>query len=375
MKTIIHITFITILLVACNASTLESKKKSLEALKQEQSKLQEKIKALEIEIAKLDTSKKSLIEAVDIKTQTIASSTFETYIDIQGKVDADQSVAVSSQIPGMITQIKVKPGDEVSKGQVLAETDASTMMQQLSDLETNLNLVTQIFNKQENLWNQNIGTELQYLQAKTNKLSFEKKVGLMREQIRMTKIISPINGTVDAVNVKVGQTVAPGLAAINVVNFSHLKVKAELAETYSNRIKVGNVVQVYFPDIDDSMEAKVSYASKSINPLTRTFTVEVPLNNNSSFRPNMVAKLKIKDYVSSKPTIVIPLKFIQKGVEENYVLIAKDGKAVKKKVLVGKEYNGLAEIISGTENGIAEGDQLIIEGYDLINDGDPISLK
>jgi RND family efflux transporter MFP subunit len=275
----------------------------------------------------------------------------------------------------MITQIRVKPGDEVSKGQVLAETDASTMLQQLSDLETNLNLVTQIFIKQQNLWNQNIGTELQFLQAKTNKLSLEKKVGLMREQIRMTKIISPINGTVDAVNVKVGQTVAPGLAAINVVNFSHLKVKAELAETYSNRIKEGNTVQIFFPDINDSISAKVSYASKSINPMSRTFTVEVPLANNKNLRPNMVAKLKIKDYVSIKPTIVIPVKFIQKGVEESYVLIAKNGKAVKKKVLVGKEYNGLAEIISGTENGVTDGDLLIIEGYDLINDGDPISLK
>jgi RND family efflux transporter MFP subunit len=278
-------------------------------------------------------------------------------------------------MPGMITQIRVKPGDEVSKGQVLAETDASTMLQQLSDLETNLNLVTQIFIKQQNLWNQNIGTELQFLQAKTNKLSLEKKVGLMREQIRMTKIISPINGTVDAVNVKVGQTVAPGLAAINVVNFSHLKVKAELAETYSNRIKEGNTVQIFFPDINDSISAKVSYASKSINPMSRTFTVEVPLANNKNLRPNMVAKLKIKDYVSIKPTIVIPVKFIQKGVEESYVLIAKNGKAVKKKVLVGKEYNGLAEIISGTENGVTDGDLLIIEGYDLINDGDPISLK
>jgi len=375
MKTIIQTTFIAILLVACNASSLESKKKSLEELKKEQSKLEEKIKTLELEIAKLDTSKKTSIEAIDIKTQAIASSTFETYIDIQGKVDADQSVAVSSQMPGMITQIRVKPGDEVSKGQVLAETDASTMLQQLSDLETNLNLVTQIFIKQQNLWNQNIGTELQFLQAKTNKLSLEKKVGLMREQIRMTKIISPINGTVDAVNVKVGQTVAPGLAAINVVNFSHLKVKAELAETYSNRIKEGNTVQIFFPDINDSISAKVSYASKSINPMSRTFTVEVPLANNKNLRPNMVAKLKIKDYVSIKPTIVIPVKFIQKGVEESYVLIAKNGKAVKKKVLVGKEYNGLAEIISGTENGVTDGDLLIIEGYDLINDGDPISLK
>jgi len=375
MKTIIQTTFIAILLVACNASSLESKKKSLEELKKEQSKLEEKIKALELEIAKLDTSKKTSLEAIDIKTQAIASSTFETYIDIQGKVDADQSVAVSSQMPGMITQIRVKPGDEVSKGQVLAETDASTMLQQLSDLETNLNLVTQIFIKQQNLWNQNIGTELQFLQAKTNKLSLEKKVGLMREQIRMTKIISPINGTVDAVNVKVGQTVAPGLAAINVVNFSHLKVKAELAETYSNRIKEGNTVQIFFPDINDSISAKVSYASKSINPMSRTFTVEVPLANNKNLRPNMVAKLKIKDYVSIKPTIVIPVKFIQKGVEESYVLIAKNGKAVKKKVLVGKEYNGLAEIISGTENGVTDGDLLIIEGYDLINDGDPISLK
>ena len=371
MKTIFNIAIAALILVACgDNSTLDQKKKELEKLKQEEKTVQGKIKTLEAEIAKLDTSKKA-DEDLEIAVMPVKADIFKTYIDIQGRVDADESVALSTQMPGVITRINVKAGDEVSKGQVLAETDINALMQQISDLETNLSLAKQAFTKQQNLWKQNIGTEMQFLQAKTTKESLEKKMSAMNEQVRMSKIISPINGTVDAVNIKIAQMVAPGMGAINVVNFNNLKVEADLAETYSSRVKTGNTVQIYFPDINDSITGKINYAARAINPMTRTFAVEILLPSGSKYHPNMVAKLKINDYQSSKPVIIIPVKFIQKDGNESFVLIEEAGVAVKKTVSILKEYNGMAELSTG----LIEGDKVITEGYDLINAGDKVKTK
>jgi RND family efflux transporter MFP subunit len=297
--------------------------------------------------------------------------TFKTYIEVQGRIDADENVSLSSEMPGTVTKINVKVGDEVVKGQVLAETDTRIVSQQISDLQTNLDLATQVYQKQKNLWDQKIGTEIQYLQSKTTKESLEKKVSTMQEQIRMSRIISPINGTIDAVNIKIGQAIAPGVPAINVINFSNLKVKADVAESYSSRIKKGNEVQILFPDMKDSITSKVNYAARAISNLTRTFGIEVLLDSKKDYHPNMVAKLKINDYQSATPKIIVPIKFIQKNTNENFVLLAVNGIVIKNTIKISREYNGLAEI----SEGLKEGDLLITEGYDLINEGDHINLK
>lgn len=361
-----------IILAACGqkADTLQKKKAELAELKASLVKIEEKIKTVEADLAKMDTANKNS-ENLEIKTMVIGSQTFKTYIEVQGRIDADENVSLSTQTPGVITKIYVKAGDNVSKGQVLAETDASAVQMQISDLETNLSLAKQAFQKQQNLWKQNIGTEMQYLQAKTNKESLEKKINTLGEQVRMSKIIAPISGTVDAVNIKIAQMVSPGMNAITVVNYNNLKVKAELAESYSARIKSGNTVMIYFPDINDSFVGKVNYAARAINPMTRTFNVEILLPNNNKFHPNMVAKLKINDYISSKAVIVVPVKFIQKGPGESFVLVEKDGIVHKKVITISKEYNGMAEIASG----LTESDQLIVEGYDLVNEGEKVTVK
>lgn len=371
MKNIFLIAITAITLFSCsNASDLDKKKKELASLKNQEKSIQEKIKLLEGEIAKLDTSKKAN-ENLEVALTPIQSQLFKTYIDIQGRVEADENVSVSSQTPGIITRINVKAGDEVSKGQVLAETDISALNQQIADLETNYALAKQAFTKQQNLWKQNIGTEMQFLQAKTQKESLEKKLATMQEQVRMSKIIAPISGTIDAVNIKIAQMVAPGMPAINIINFSHLKVKADLAESYSAKVKTGNTVQIFFPDINDSITGKVNYASRAINPMTRTFTVEVVLPNSTKYHPNMVAKLKINDYQSAKPVILVPVKFIQKDNNETYVLVEENNIAVKKTISINKEYNGVAEVVSG----LSEGDKLITEGYDIVSAGDKIKIK
>lgn len=366
MKNTILILMIGTLLASCGGAP--DKKAELEKLRTERSSIEEKIKLLEEEMAKTDTT------ATDKKVEVIAiplsAQIFKTYIEVQGRVDAEENVTLATEAPGTISNIKVKVGDIVTKGQVLAETDIRATLQQIAVLQTSLTLTKELYERQKSLWDQKIGTEIQFLQAKALKEATELSLAASMEQVRMSKITSPINGTVDKVNIKIGQAVAPGMPAINVINFSNLKVKADVAESYTARVKSGNEVIVLFPDMKDTVVSKIKYASRGIDALSRTFNVEVLLDNKTEYHPNMVAKLKINDYKSEAPKVVIPVKYIQKGTKESYVLIAENGKAVKKVITISREYSGMVEV----NEGVKEGELLITDGYDLINDGDFITL-
>lgn len=365
MKNTVFIVLASVLLMACGTADPKAK---LEKLRKQKADVEAQIATLQEEISKTDTS--SAKRLMDVVAIPLVSATFKTYIEVQGRVDADESVSLSSEMPGTVSKIHVKVGDNVTKGQVLAETDARATQQQLAALQTSMALVNQMYDKQKSLWEQKIGTEIQYLQAKTMKEGLESSIAGLQEQLKMTKIISPIDGTVDGMNIKLGQAIAPGLGAINVVNFSNLKVKADVAESYAARVKNGNEVLVLFPDMQDTVASTVHYASRAINNLTRTFAVEVKLDGKKEYHPNQVAKLKINDYQSPKPTIAVPVKFMQKTSSENYVMVAQNGKAVKQKVIVGHEYNGYAEIMEG----LKEGDLLITQGYDLVNADESINV-
>lgn len=367
MKKIFLIPSLTLLMIACNSGT--DKKAELENLKKQEAEIKSKIAVLETELSEADSTVQN---GIAVSVLELKAGIFKNYIDVQGRVDADENVAISSEMPGTVTKINVKVGDNVNKGDILAETDARTILQNISDLQTNYDLVAQIFDKQKNLWDQKIGTEVQFLQAKTNKESMEKKLVMLQQQLSMSKIVSPISGTVDAVDVKLGQMIAPGMPAIRVINFSNLKVKADVAETYASKIKKGSEVIVYFPDMDDSMVTKVNFVSRAINPATRTFTVEVALDNKKEYHPNMVARLNINDYQSPQPAITIPVRTIQKDENnQSFVFVAENGKAQKRVVEIGKEYSGQAEIKSG----LKESDLLITLGYDIINEGESIAYK
>ncbi|HET6227505.1 MAG TPA: efflux RND transporter periplasmic adaptor subunit [Bacteroidia bacterium] len=382
MKNLFLISGVIIVLASCNSSETDKKKKELDKLKAElsdlqteEAKIQTKESETEKKIAKLKTEL-GVVDSVQAPTiiavNTLKPETFKNYIDVQGHVDADENVGISTEMPGTISKINVHVGDQVTKGQVLAETDARAILQNISDLQTNADLVNQLYDKQKNLWDQKIGTEIQYLQAKTNKESMEKKMAALQEQLRMSKIISPIDGTVDAVDVKLGQATAPGMPAIRVINYSNLKVKAEVSENYASKIHKGSPVIIRFPDTDDSVLTTVSFVSRAINTGTRAFIVEVNLDGQKEYHPNMVAKLSINDYQSSKPIIVIPVRVVQKDENsEQYVYLSDKGKAKKQLVTLGKEYNGKAEVVSG----LKEGDVIVTSGYDLINEGDPIQVK
>ncbi len=368
MKNTILLMTLAAFVVSCGSP---DKKAELEALLKQQDELSGKIEKLREELAK--ENKDSSDKKISLVTVTpIVPQAFLTFIDVQGRVDAEENVNVTAEIPGTITRINVHPGDEVSKGEVLAETDARAIQQSISSLQSNLELITQLYEKQKALWEQKIGTEVQYLQAKTNKESVEKQLSALQEQLRMSKIISPIDGTVDGVDIKVAQAVVPGFPAIRIINFSNLKIKAELAESYADRVKKGDVVKIYFPDVNDSTESVVNYAARTINNSSRTFTIEAILDNKKNYHPNMVAKIKINDYKSPQPVITVPVKLLQTTLSgEKFVYVAKGIRVEKRVVNTGREYNGRIEIIRG----LKEGDGVITEGYDNINEGETISFK
>jgi len=346
------------------------KKESLTELKAKQAELKTQLAEVSGKISKLegDSNKKFVL----VEAAPVTPEIFKTYINVQGRVDAEESVSLSSGIPGTINKINIKVGDEIQKGQVLAETDARALQQSISDLETNAELVNRLYEKQKALWDQKIGTEVAFLQAKTQKESVEKKIATLQEQIRMTKIISPIDGTIDAVDIKLGQLTAPGMPAIRVINFNNLKVKADLAESYASKVHKGDEVLIKFPDTSDTLSAKVSYSARSISPMNRTFGVEINLDNKKEYHPNQIAILNINDYKSAKPMPAIPLNYVQKDLKgQPYVLIAENNKAVKRKVTLGKEYNGRVEIMAG----LNANDYLITAGYDGLNEGDAIEVK
>ncbi len=369
MKNTITLSLIILtLLISCSSE--ENKSAQLEQLKIELNEIQEKITQLESE---LDTDTSQVIDSIPVTLLALENEVFKNFIDVQGRIDAEENTAVSTQMPGTITKILVNVGENVVEGQILAETDSRALQQQILDLNENLELATQLYEKRKGLWVEHkIGTEVEYLQAKTNKLSLERKLAAMQEQLRMTKIISPINGTIDAVNIKIGETTAPGMPAIRVINFSKLKVTAELAESYAGKIKRGASVIIKFPDLDDTLYSKVNFVSKSIKAETRTFTVESVLKGSKNYYPNMIASLSINDYQSDSALVTIPVKVIQRDDQnQQFVYVSRNGQAVQQPIKLGNKYKGKAEVLSG----LSAGDLLLIEGYNIVQEGDFVSSK
>lgn len=367
-----------LLLTACrdtDKKDLESKKKELADDKAQLKDITGKIETLEKEIAKLDTSFKVDQKSKLVQIDELKKENFKHYIEVQGNVDAEENITALPQQPGLVTAINVKIGDRVTKGEILGLTaTTAAVSDQLAAAQLQQNLATTAYDKQKTLWDQKIGSEIQFLQAKTQKEAAEKNIDALKNQLEMTKIISPINGTVDAVNLRIGDMAAPSqmMPGIRIVNGEKLKVKAKLADSDFGKIKKDDVVSIEFPDINKTIQAPVNYVSNTIDPRSRTFSIEVKLNNDhNEYASNLIAKLKINDE-TLKNVLVVPSNVIQKSADGTYVLIAevKNGiKTVHKRMVTpGVDYNGETVITSG----LNEGDKIITFGYSEIVDGQRI---
>lgn len=264
-----------------------------------------------------------------------------------------------------------KAGDVVSAGQALAYLDNSTLRQSRLQLEQQLSFANTLFEKQKRLWQQGVGTEVQYLTAKNQKEALEKNLSTLDAQLAMYTIKSPINGTVESVDLKIGQVAAPGLPSFKVVNLRNLKIIADVAESYSNKINTGDGVKINFMDINKTIDSKITFASKVIDPLNRTFRIEIRLNNVADVKPNMLAKLKIADY-QNKSALTVPTNAITSGVEETYVMVKEtsNGKEIARKRLVKTGHTG--ETRTEILEGLKAGDAVIVTGYQELNDGQTI---
>jgi len=367
MKKFLWILIMILICASCGQNN--DKKARLEQLKKQQAEIMAEIIKLEKELYPEGNA-----GSAPVMIDTLKKGPFEHYIEVQGKIDGNENIGVSPRQPGVVTKILVKEGDHVTRGQLLAELDAEVLQRTYEELNTQLVYVTDLYERQKALWDQQIGSEMQYLTAKNNKESLENKIKTLEDQIKMANITSPIDGTVEEIPIKVGQMASAGMTAFRIVNFSRAKAVAEVGEAYTSKIKTGDQVKVFLPDINRELIERVTFCSRYINPVNRTFTVEVQLPSNDTYRANMISVMRIKDYIN-KNTIAIPQNYIQSyGNEGHYVFIAEEmnGKKVarRRSVIPFITYNGLTEIVSGLE----EGDRIITAGYKDLYDGQPISF-
>lgn len=370
MKRIIIYSTLIALLVSCGQNT--DKKAELQKLKTQRDQLNMQISQIETEIN--PNGVKASQKSATVNVTPAAECVFNHYIQVQGTVDGDQNIAVSPQMAGIVTAVYVKEGTPVKKGQVMVDLDAQVMKQSLEEVNTQLTLVNSIFEKQSALWEKKIGSEVQYLQAKSNKESLEQRINTIKEQLKLARIVSPISGTVESVPLRVGEMASPGIptSTIRVINMSVAKISAEVAETYASRIKDGNEALISFPDLGKEIETKLNFTSRFIDPVNRTFKVESKFSSKEvELRANMIAYIKIKDYTNER-AFCLPANYVQTNQDGKYIYIAKqdgDGWIAERRIVkTGMDYNGTIEIVEG----ISAGEKIITSGFQELNAGEKI---
>jgi len=366
------ITLLTIFVFSCSNT---DKSAQLEALKRKREKITAKIELLEKEIASEGIVQEAEEEKLTpVRIASISTGIFNHYIEVQGEIESDKNIFVPAQSPGIVKKIHVKKGDRVTKGQLLAALDGSVYERSIDEIITGLELTTTVYERQKRLWEKGIGSEIQYLQAKTNKESLEKRLQTVKEQYKLTKIISPIDGTVDEVAIKEGEAAGAGFGAIRVVQLTNLKVKAFLSESYISQVKKRDMVKIFIPSLNKEFKQSIDAVSQVIDPDNRTFDIEIRIPGpEKGIKPNMLAVLTINDYSNPK-AFTVPLNVVQRLGEEQFLFVAEkeNNQWVAKKRIVkgGMYYQDKLEILEGLQ----EGENIITFGFQNIADGQLISV-
>jgi len=374
MKKTITTGLLAILIVSCGG---KENSQSIEALIETKNvkELQAKKTLIQADLAKIDDALASLNIKEDealVSVETLKDTTFNHYLEIQGSVNTKENILVQPEFSGNLTSLTVKSGQRVSKGQILGRVDDAGMSQQLASLENQYALAKTTFERQKNLWDKKIGSEIQFLQAQTQMVSAQKMVAQMRSQVAKTLIRAPFSGTIDEVFVEKGQIVAPSPQGLmRIVNLSNMYVSTSVPESYIGKLKVGTEVDVFLTSLGKTYKGKVRQVGNFINPNNRSFGIEVSVPNPENLlRPNQVAKLKIIDY-TNKNAIVVPTNVVHEdgaGSKFVFTLTSLNGKTgIAKKVLVktGQSSDNLTEILSG----LSANDIIVTEGVNSISDG------
>lgn len=356
----------------------EAKKSSLEELNAQKATLTAKIdslntllKSVETEISKLDLDKNiQTITALPVK-----NGIFKHFIEIQGVAKANKNIEISPELGGTVTAILVKEGQKVQAGQLLIQLDDSSIKNSINELNTQLSLAKTTFERQERLWKQKIGSEMQYLQAKAQKESLENNLSSLRTQARKMRITAPFSGVVDEIFPRLGELTSPQMPAVRLLNLDNVYVEADVTETYLPIIKAGTETFVHFTSINKEINSKISQVGNYINPANRSFKIRIDIDNkNQSIKPNLLADIKIVDFESTG--IIIPATLVQQDqTGNNYVftVVAENNrqKVVKNIIAIANEYNNEVFV----SEGLKENDTLVNAGARLVKNGDQVKIS
>lgn len=375
MKKTLFIPFLVVLAsIAISCGKSGDKAADLASLKKQRDALNIQIEKLEKETGQTKTL---VVKPQIVNVEELTTAPFNHYIEIPGRVDGEDNTSVFPANNALVTAVYVKQGDHVKRGQTLAQLDNSILLKNIDAAKVNVDLANTMYEKTKALWDQKIGTEVQFIQATANKEAAEKQLLALREQLDLYVVKSPISGSVEESNAKVGMFASPQnpMPLFRVVNFASVKVLADVSESYAAKIKPGNPVKVFFPDFNTELSSNLRFTSKYINPVNRTFTTEVRLGPSKvEYRANMMATVRINDY-SKAAALTVPLSLIRDLQNAKVVFVARqtDNKWIARKVevTVGNTYNGLAEINSG----LAKGDLIITAGYNNLSDGQLIEIN
>ncbi|EAQ39307.2 efflux transporter, RND family, MFP subunit [Dokdonia sp. MED134] len=385
MKKYITLAILSIALASCGG---DSNEKSVEALLESGSveELQAKQESLKADVAATNDQLAQIEKVLEeknprekkevlITTMTVKDTLFNHFIEVQGNVETKQNVLIYPEYQGTLSRVVVKEGQRVRKGQTLARIDDGGLSSQVAQMESQLALAKTTFERQQRLWDQKIGSEIQYLQAKTQYESSQNMVSQIKSQLGKTTVTAPFSGVIDEVITDQGTVVAPGMALFRIVNLDNMYVAAEIPESYLPTVTAGKKVKVEFPVLGESVETTVRQTGNYIKPSNRSFAIEVDVpNKDGKVKPNLTARLSINDY-TAESAILIPLNVINEnaaGEQFVYTAFAKADEMVaqQKIITTGKSQGPNIEVLSGLE----VGDKIIVEGARSVKDNQPVKI-
>ena len=352
--------------------------KSDKEIRQEINEKKKTISELEQKIQDLESKKeKDSAYKVPVNTKTISEEVFQHQIEVNGTAEAEKQASISPEINGQIKKIYVDEGERVSGGQLLVKLNTEVTRKNIQELKTSLELARTTYEKQKRLWEQDIGSEMQYLQAKNKKESLESKLETSKAQLQKAKIKAPFSGIVDEILMKEGDLAMPGTRLLKLVNLKELNINADISESYLSKVKKGDTVKLSFPSYPDiEMNAPIYRTGNIIKPDNRTFKIQVKINNiDQKLKPNMISVLRINDYTNSE-AFVVPSIIIKKDIKGKFLFVvnkdAEKGMIAKKRyVETGKSYKDRTEILSG----LKQGDKVIIDGYNMVTSATNVKIK
>ncbi|MCR9181895.1 MAG: efflux RND transporter periplasmic adaptor subunit [Flavobacteriaceae bacterium] len=387
MKKTLYILFISAILASCsNSNTNQSVQEAIDSgdlnvmvQKREQiltsyDSIGKLLSQLELAIAEKDTtSRYPLVTVFEVK-----DTVFSRFVAIQGNVETSENILIYPEYQGVLSQVYVKQGQQVNKGQTLAKIDDGGLSSQLAQLETQYELAKTTYERQQRLWDQQIGSEIQLLQAKTNMEASESAVKQLQSQLGKTTIRAPFSGVIDEIITEQGSVVGPGgMALMRLVNLSDMRVKAAVPENYLQSVAKGDPVKINFPAIQETVDGKISVVGSFINPTNRTFQVEVEIpNTEQKIKPNLMASLQINDYKNESALAIPSNCIIENAIGETFVYVLKEregsiAQVERTQIETGKKNNGFVEVLNGLSN-----EDVIVQGGALtLKDGARITIQ